>query len=226
MEVQNLRVYERRGLLPHLEAIAARGDLASFWNRHGDAAPRERQAALGSLLDALAMEFGTATARPEATADALLQRARVATYNSFADAIVREYGARIGRDPDAALLSQSGSWLLARRVGLSPIVGYLTGGVLLGPYTPGFVGDPELAPQLAELGVILLMFGVGLHFHLKDLLAVRDVAVPGALGQSLVATLLGAAVAVGCAFVLRGHGGGRSGSEAAQGALFTEVTKQ
>src|SRR3954453_15883444 len=87
--------------------------------------------------------------------------------------------------------------ILTQKIGLSPIVGNLLGGVAIGPHTPGFVGDIKLAQQLAELGVILLMFGVGLHFHLKDLLAVRNVAVPGAVGQSLVATLLGALVAVG-----------------------------
>lgn len=79
--------------------------------------------------------------------------------------------------------------LIARRVGLSPIVGYLLAGVAIGPHTPGYVGDVGLAQQLAEIGVILLMFGVGLHFKLKDLLAVKRVAVPGAVGQSLVATL-------------------------------------
>ena len=79
---------------------------------------------------------------------------------------------------------------------LSPIVGYLLAGVVIGPYTPGFVGDAVLGHQLAELGVILLMFGVGLHFHLGDLLKVRNVALPGAIGQSLVATLLGVAVAM------------------------------
>ena len=84
--------------------------------------------------------------------------------------------------------------LLTQRLGLSPIVGYLLAGVLIGPYTPGFVGDVQIAQQLAEVGVILLMFGVGLHFHLKDLLAVKAVAIPGACGQSLVATLLGIAV--------------------------------
>ncbi|HTI49976.1 MAG TPA: cation:proton antiporter, partial [Planctomycetaceae bacterium] len=84
--------------------------------------------------------------------------------------------------------------LLTQRLGLSPIVGYLSAGVLIGPYTPGFVGDVPIAKQLAEVGVILLMFGVGLHFHLKDLLAVKWVAIPGALGQSLVATLLGIGV--------------------------------
>ena len=66
--------------------------------------------------------------------------------------------------------------LITQRLRLSPIVGYLLAGVAIGPFTPGFVGDPSLAPQLAEIGVILLMFGVGLHFHLKDLLAVRTVA--------------------------------------------------
>ena len=89
--------------------------------------------------------------------------------------------------------------LLAKRIGLSPIVGYLIAGVLIGPHTPGVVGDLQLAQQLAEIGVILLMFGVGLHFSLKDLLAVRSIAVPGALGQSTAATLActGLAVAVG-----------------------------
>src|SRR5512139_4070720 len=80
--------------------------------------------------------------------------------------------------------------LLTQRLGLSPIVGYLLAGVLTGPHTPGFTGDMRLAHQLAEVGVILLMFGVGLHFDVKDLLAVKHVAIPGAIGQSLVATLL------------------------------------
>jgi CPA2 family monovalent cation:H+ antiporter-2 len=79
--------------------------------------------------------------------------------------------------------------LVTQRLGLSPIVGYLLAGIVIGPHTPGFTGDIHLAQQLAEVGVILLMFGVGLHFHLKDLLAVRRVAVPGAIGQSLVAML-------------------------------------
>ena len=86
--------------------------------------------------------------------------------------------------------------LITQRLRLSPIVGYLLAGIVIGPHTPGFVGDPGIALQLAELGVILLMFGVGLHFHLDDLLAVRKVAIPGAIGQSLVATLLGVAVAL------------------------------
>jgi monovalent cation:H+ antiporter-2, CPA2 family len=84
---------------------------------------------------------------------------------------------------------------VTHRLGWSPIVGYLLAGVLVGPHTPGFVADKHLAHQLAEVGVILLMFGVGLHFHLKDLLAVRTVAIAGAICQSTIATLLGAATA-------------------------------
>ncbi|MEX2174728.1 MAG: cation:proton antiporter [Pirellulaceae bacterium] len=86
---------------------------------------------------------------------------------------------------------------ITQRLGLSPIVGYLLAGIAVGPSTPGFVANREMAEQLAEIGVILLMFGVGLHFHLKELLAVRSVAVPGAIGQSLVATALGCLVAMG-----------------------------
>ena len=77
---------------------------------------------------------------------------------------------------------------VTHRLGLSPIVGYLLAGIVVGPNTPGFVANRHLAEQLAEVGVILLMFGVGLQFHLEELLAVRRVAVPGALVQSLVAT--------------------------------------
>jgi K+:H+ antiporter len=84
---------------------------------------------------------------------------------------------------------------ITQRLRLSPIVGYLIAGILVGPYTPGFVADRALAEQLAEIGVILLMFGVGLQFHVEDLLAVRWVAIPGAIVQSLAATVLGAAVA-------------------------------
>jgi hypothetical protein len=80
---------------------------------------------------------------------------------------------------------------LTQKLRLSPIVGYLLGGVLIGPHTPGFVADLKLAEQLAEIGVILLMFGVGLQFHIRELLAVRRVAVPGAIAQSAVATALG-----------------------------------
>jgi monovalent cation:H+ antiporter-2, CPA2 family len=84
---------------------------------------------------------------------------------------------------------------ITHRLHLSPIVGYLLAGMLIGPQTPGFQADARMAEQLAEVGVILLMFGVGLHFDLKDLLAVRRVAVPGAVLQSAFATLLGALAA-------------------------------
>ncbi|HBV38890.1 MAG TPA: Kef family K(+) transporter, partial [Erwinia sp.] len=81
--------------------------------------------------------------------------------------------------------------MLANRLRISPLVGYLVAGVLAGPFTPGFVADTNLAPELAELGVVLLMFGVGLHFSLKDLMAVKAIAIPGAVAQIAVATLLG-----------------------------------
>jgi CPA2 family monovalent cation:H+ antiporter-2 len=85
---------------------------------------------------------------------------------------------------------------LANRLRMPPLVGYLIAGVLVGPNTPGFVGDLELATELSELGVILLMFGVGLHFSLKDLLSVRALAIPGALVQIAGATLLGLGLAL------------------------------
>src|SRR5262245_4972546 len=81
---------------------------------------------------------------------------------------------------------------LAHWLRLPPIVGYLLAGVIIGPNTPGFVADREIAEQLAEVGVILLMFGVGLHFHLKDFLEVRWIALTGALVQIASATALGA----------------------------------
>ena len=81
--------------------------------------------------------------------------------------------------------------MVAQRLRLSPLVGYLVAGIIAGPFTPGFVGDQSLAPQLAEIGVILLMFGVGLHFSLKDLMAVKAIAIPGAIVQITVATVLG-----------------------------------
>ncbi|ANK84311.1 MULTISPECIES: YbaL family putative K(+) efflux transporter [unclassified Rhizobium] len=80
---------------------------------------------------------------------------------------------------------------LAHRLRMPPLVGYLIAGVLVGPHTPGYVADQSLAPELAEIGVILLMFGVGLHFSLKDLLSVRGIALPGAVAQIGFATLLG-----------------------------------
>jgi CPA2 family monovalent cation:H+ antiporter-2 len=83
---------------------------------------------------------------------------------------------------------------LAQKLRLSPIVGYLAAGIVIGPFTPGYVGDVNIASQLAEIGVILLMFGVGLHFSIKDLLAVKRVAVPGAIAQMVVASALGTAL--------------------------------
>ena len=80
---------------------------------------------------------------------------------------------------------------LAERLRLPPLVGYLVAGIAVGPFTPGFVADAGIAGQLAEMGVILLMFGVGLHFSAADLMAVRKVAIPGAVGQIILATLLG-----------------------------------
>ena len=84
---------------------------------------------------------------------------------------------------------------LAHRVRLSPLVGYLVAGILIGPFTPGFVADQEIANELAEIGVILLMFGVGLQFSMNELLSVRAIAVPGALIQIAVATALGMGLA-------------------------------
>ena len=85
--------------------------------------------------------------------------------------------------------------LLAFRVGLPPLVGYLVAGIVAGPFTPGFTADTKVAPELAEIGVILLMFGVGMHFSVRDLLAVRRVAIPGAIVQIVVATALGLGLA-------------------------------
>jgi CPA2 family monovalent cation:H+ antiporter-2 len=86
--------------------------------------------------------------------------------------------------------------LLAARLKLPPLVGYLIAGIMIGPATPGFVADVELSAQLAEIGVMLLMFGVGLHFSIDDLLAVRRIALPGAIVQIAAATLLGMGVAM------------------------------
>jgi CPA2 family monovalent cation:H+ antiporter-2 len=85
---------------------------------------------------------------------------------------------------------------IAVRLRLPPMVGYLLAGIAVGPFTPGFVADTQIAPELAEIGVILLMFGVGMHFSIKDLLAVRSIAIPGAVIQILVATVLGVLVAL------------------------------
>ena len=80
---------------------------------------------------------------------------------------------------------------LAQRLRLSPLVGYLLAGVLVGPFTPGFVADPALAMELSEIGVILLMFGVGLHFSVEDLMEVKTIAIPGAVVQITAATVMG-----------------------------------
>jgi CPA2 family monovalent cation:H+ antiporter-2 len=85
---------------------------------------------------------------------------------------------------------------VAQRLSFPPLVGYLLAGVAVGPFTPGYVADQALATELAEIGVILLMFGVGLHFSLKDLLSVRAIALPGAIVQIVVATLMGLGLAV------------------------------
>ncbi|MGH8062253.1 MAG: YbaL family putative K(+) efflux transporter [Pseudoxanthomonas sp.] len=84
---------------------------------------------------------------------------------------------------------------IANKLRLSPLVGYLVAGICVGPFSPGFVADQELANQLAEIGVMLLMFGVGLHFSLKDLMEVKAIAIPGAIVQIAVATVLGWALA-------------------------------
>ena len=86
---------------------------------------------------------------------------------------------------------------ITQKMKLSPIVGYLLAGIVVGPHTPGFEADPVIAAQCAEIGVILLMFGVGLHFHFKELLAVQKIALPGALVQILASTLLGMFVSIG-----------------------------
>ncbi len=95
----------------------------------------------------------------------------------------------------AGLALAFGLGLLAHRFRVSPLVGYLLAGIAVGPFTPGFVGDQALANQLAEIGVILLMFAVGLHFSLKDLMSVRAIVLPGALAEIAVLTSLGAALA-------------------------------
>ncbi len=81
---------------------------------------------------------------------------------------------------------------LSQRLKLSPIMGYLLAGYCIGPYSPGFVADLQISEQLAEIGVILMMFGVGLHFKWEDLIHVKNIAIPGAIGQTLVAATLGA----------------------------------
>ncbi len=93
--------------------------------------------------------------------------------------------------------------MAARRLHLPTLVGYLAAGVLIGPYTIGYVADAEVAAELAQLGIVLLMFGTGIHFSIKDLLAVRSVAIPGAIGHRLLTTIvgIGVGIALGWGFV-------------------------
>jgi CPA2 family monovalent cation:H+ antiporter-2 len=86
--------------------------------------------------------------------------------------------------------------LVATRLKLPPIVGYLVAGIIIGPFTPGFVGDLKLAEQLSEIGIVLLMFGVGIHFSFQDLMVVKRIAIPGALIQIFGATLLSTLIGV------------------------------
>ncbi len=86
---------------------------------------------------------------------------------------------------------------IAERIKIPALVGYLVAGIIIGPATPGFVADTHIASQLSEIGVMLLMFGVGLHFSINDLLAVKRIAVPGAVVQMAMATVLGMLVSCG-----------------------------
>lgn len=81
--------------------------------------------------------------------------------------------------------------LISARLKIPPLVGYLLAGIVIGPFTPGLMADISIAHELAEIGVMLLMFGVGLHFSLSDLMRVRKIAIPGAIAQILAATILG-----------------------------------
>ena len=92
--------------------------------------------------------------------------------------------------------------MVAKKLRLPAIFGYLLAGIAIGPYTPGFVADVALAKQLAEIGIILLMFGVGLHFSIRDLIESRKIALPGALVQMAVATVVGAGVAISLGYGL------------------------
>lgn len=102
------------------------------------------------------------------------------------------------------LVAAFGLGLLAQKLRLSPIVGYLVAGIVIGPFTPGFVGDAEIGRELSEIGVVLLMFGVGLHFSVRELLAVRRIALPGAIGQMAVATAAGTVLGLWLGWTLDG----------------------
>jgi CPA2 family monovalent cation:H+ antiporter-2 len=106
-----------------------------------------------------------------------------------------EHGSPLIATVAAGLVLAFGLGLLAHRLRVSPLIGYLLAGVIVGPFTPGFVADQSLAGQLAEIGVILLLFAVGLHFSLADLVSVKNTALPGALAQLAVSTLLGIGLA-------------------------------
>ncbi len=86
--------------------------------------------------------------------------------------------------------------MVAKKLGLPAILGYIMAGIVIGPYTPGFVGDTSFAKELAEIGVILLMFGVGLHFSVQDLLESRKISLPGSITQILSATIIGALLTI------------------------------
>ncbi len=101
---------------------------------------------------------------------------------------------------------------VAHRFKASPLVGYLLAGVVIGPFTPGFVADQNIANELSEIGIILLMFGVGLQFSMHELLSVRAIAVPGALVQIAVATALGMALATAARLAARRRAGVRRGA--------------
>src|SRR5688572_13616047 len=96
--------------------------------------------------------------------------------------------AELIRTLTAGLVAAFVGGFVAQRLRISPIVGYLLAGVVVGPFTPGIEADTELAQEIAEIGVILLMFGVGLHFSVRDLLSVRGIALPGAIGRIVVVT--------------------------------------
>jgi CPA2 family monovalent cation:H+ antiporter-2 len=108
-----------------------------------------------------------------------------------------EHGSPLIATIAAGLVLAFGFGLLAHRLRVSPLIGYLLAGIFVGPFTPGFVADQSLADQLAEIGVILLLFAVGLHFSVADLVSVKKIALPGALAQLTVSTLLGIALASG-----------------------------
>jgi monovalent cation:H+ antiporter-2, CPA2 family len=158
----------------------------------------------GCHLDVRELGFADTVAQPTAPPLALL-RGDVASSGTGRTGPVRHLERMERSVPEhetpliatitAGLVLAFGFGLAANRLRLSPLIGYLLAGTLVGPFTPGFVADQALANQLAEVGVILLLFAVGLHFSLADLMAVRATALPGAIGQLTASTLLGMALA-------------------------------